>query len=78
MERGKINRVSVNRRIMVDGPLFFDTNSNYTKPCIDELRKSVSLDGFAIFNISGKFDKIKDNLLSCSLTILGFIFSTKQ
>jgi hypothetical protein len=73
---------------MVDGQLFFETNLNYTKPRVDELRKSDSFGGLAIWDMStadrtkaNALDPSKmteDNLLSCSPTIPGFSFSTKQ
>jgi hypothetical protein len=88
MEMGKINRVSVHGRIMVDGRLFFETNPNYTKPRIDELRKSDSYASLSIFDMAtagstkaNALDRSKiteDSLLSCSPTIPGFSFSTKQ
>ena len=85
MERGKINRVSVNGRIMVDGPLFFEANPNYTKPRIDELREWGSLDGLVMWEINKAkctvldlSEMTEDNLLICSTTIPGFSFSTKQ
>jgi hypothetical protein len=84
-----MNRVSINRRIMVDGQLFFETDPNYTKPRIDKLRKSGSLDGLSMFDIYATADTTKanaldpfemteDNLLCCSLTIPEFSFSIKQ
>ena len=88
MERGKINRVSVSGRIMVDGQLFLETNPNYTKPRVDELRKSDSFDGLFIFdmltadkikaNALGPSEMTENNLLTCSPTIPGFSFGTKK
>ena len=73
---------------MVDGRLFFETNSNYTKPRIDELRKSDSYAGLSIFDMAtagrikaNALDLSKmteDKLLSYSPIILGFSFGTKQ
>lgn len=86
MKQGKIAKVSVNGRIMVDAPFFFQENPNYTKPRIDEFGKSS--DGWTMFDLSKKPDKVKrnamdpaavndDDLLLCSPSVLGFSFGSK-
>ena len=83
--------MSVNSRIIVDPVLFREYNLNYTKPSINKLRKYINSNIY-VFNISilgeKKLNKVKsnskeptelkiNNLLICSLTILGFSLNNK-
>ena len=91
IEKGNPTKVSIDGRIIVDPVLFQEYNPNYTKPNINKLRKHINSDIY-VFDFSKlgekKLDKVKsngkepaklknNNLLICSLTILGFNLNNK-
>lgn len=45
MDKGEINKVFVNGRVIIDAVFFFEINLNYTRSCIDKLGKYKLSDG---------------------------------
>ena len=81
-----IDRATIRGRVVVDAALFFEINPNYIKPRFD---KQGGSDSVNLWGYSAKPDKIKKRspeptelsdevLLTCSPTVPGFSFSTKQ
>jgi hypothetical protein len=91
MEKGRLIEVTIKGRIMVDPAHFRETNPNYKRPSISEPSKSAS-DIWLFFDVDGttvtSADVVKsirkssaevarDDVLLCSLTVLGFSLNRK-
>ena len=91
MEKGRLIKVTIKGRIMVDPAHFRETNPNYKRPSISEPSKSSS-DIWLFFNVDGttvtSIDVVKsirkelaevarDDVLLCSPTVLSFSLNRK-